>query len=123
MIETSSTFITKLDEDTLKVIFKPNSYLSMEEYESLLDYYRSLLGRDSGIKFLVIIQPGFKMEKQYSHFFKNHYKTNFKRAEAFVLLHPPTRMFFNVGIKLVKPKHPVKLFNKEEDALNWLKKI
>jgi hypothetical protein len=75
------------------------------------------------MKFLVIVQEGFKMEKRYLNFFKKEYRTDFKKAEAFVILNPSSRIFFKIGVKLVKYDYDAKLFEKEEEAINWLKKI
>lgn len=123
MIETKSAFISKIDGDALKVILKTNAYLTVSEYDELLGHYIKLIGRNENIKFLVVVQPGFKMEGQYASFFKNRYKTEFKKAEAYVIKNPPSKMMFKVGIKLVPHKYPVKLFDTEAEALTWLKAI
>lgn len=123
MIETKSTHISKLDENTIKVIFKPNALLEKDEYKSLYGHYQSLLAKDSDIKFLVVIQEGFKMKDKYLNFFKKDYRTDFKKAEAFIVLNPASRMYFKVGLTLVKNNYPVKLFDNEKDALNWLETI
>ncbi|MEX1001836.1 MAG: STAS/SEC14 domain-containing protein [Crocinitomicaceae bacterium] len=123
MIETRSAFISKIDEDTLKVIFKPNAYLTVEEYGQLYKHYQKELGKSDAIKFLIIIQEGFKTEKKYLQFFMNHYRTDFKKAEAYIIVHPSTKMFFKVGTKMVNHKYPIKLFEKEAEALSWLKSL
>lgn len=123
MIETKSAHISKLDENTIKIVFKPNALLEKEEYDTLYGHYQSLLGIDSEIKFLVIIQQGFKMKDKYLNFFKKDYRTDFKKAEAFIVLNPASRMYFKVGLTLVKNNYPVKLFDNEKDALNWLENI
>lgn len=123
MIETKSAHISKLDENTIKVVFKPNALLTQEEYVTLFGHYKELLGRDSEMKFLVIIQEGFKMKEKYLKFFKKDYRTDFKKAEAFIVLNPASRMYFKVGIAIVKNNYPVKLFDNEADAIKWLKTI
>ncbi len=123
MIETQSAYISTLDDDTIKLVFKPNAFLTTVEYGTLYKHYCDLLGKDSEMKFLVIVQEGFKMEKRYLNFFKKEYRTDFKKAEAFVILNPSSRIFFKIGVKLVKYDYDAKLFEKEEEAINWLKKI
>lgn len=122
MIETKSAYISKLDEDTIKLVFKPGALLKQEEYTTLYGHYCSVLGKTEQMKFLVIVQEGFKMEQRYLHFFKKEYRTDFKKAEAFIILNPSSRMFFKVGIQLVPHSHEAKLFDKEVDAIAWLKK-
>ncbi|MEO9531465.1 MAG: hypothetical protein ABJG68_14270 [Crocinitomicaceae bacterium] len=123
MIETKSAYISKLDEDTIKLVFKTGAFLDKEEYASLYGHYCSLLGRKTEMKFLVIVQEGFKMEQRYLQFFKKEYRTDFKKAEAYVILNPSSRMFFKVGIQLIPHNYEAKLFENEADALRWLKKI
>ena len=123
MIETKSAFISKIDEDTLKIIFKPNAYLRTEEYQGMYEHYRSLLKKEKEMKLLIIIQEGFQFEKKYMDFFKNVFRTDFKKAEAYVILHPFSKMFFKVGVKMLNNRYPLRIFDHEKEALNWLKEI
>jgi hypothetical protein len=123
MIETKSAYISKLDEDTIKLVFKPGAYFSKEEYASFYELYCKLLGKEQEMKFLVIIQEGFKMEQRYLQFFKTEYRTDFKKAEAYVILNSSSRMFFKVGIQLIPHDYEAKLFKNEIEAEAWLKKI
>lgn len=123
MIETKSAFISKIDEQTIKIIFKPQARLDIEEYELFYDHYKATLGDAPKMKFLILVQEGFKLEKKILKFFKNVFRTDFKKAEAYVILHPPTRMFFKVGLQTIKHEYPVKLFESEKEALDWLKTI
>ena len=123
MIETNSAYISKIDDDTLKVVFKPNAILKKGEYQEMYEHYQSILGKKTEMKFLVIVQEGFKMEEQYLKFFKKDYRVDFKKAEAFILLNPSSRMFFKVGIHVIPNKYPAKLFDNEKEALKWLKTI
>lgn len=123
MIETESFYISKVGEDIVKVISKPDAFVTVSEYETLKQRYFDLIGKEEDIKFLVIIQPGFKSEFKYSQFFKNFFRTEFKKAEAYIIKHPPSKPFYKVGLKLVPHKYPVKLFEQEEEALTWLQSI
>ncbi|MFT4600780.1 MAG: hypothetical protein ACI857_000957 [Arenicella sp.] len=123
MIETKSAYISKLDEDTIKVVFKPNAYLTSVEYAELYGHYCELLQKKEEMKFLVIVQEGFKVENRYMKFFKKEYRTDFKKAEAYVILNPSSRMFFKVGVQLIPHSYETKMFDKEEEAIKWLKQI
>jgi SpoIIAA-like len=123
MIETTSAYLSKLDKDTVKIVFKPNAFLTTVEYKSLYDHYKQLLGKDDEMKFLVIVQEGFKMENKYLRFFKKDYRTDFKKAEAFVVLNPASRMFFKIGVQVIPHSYEAKLFEKEEEAIEWLNQI
>ncbi len=121
MIETKSAHITKVDEETIKVVFKTNIYLSYEEYDKFQDHYRSLIPQGK-IKFLAIIQDGFHVEDGYIKFFKK-YKTDFKFAEAFIIMPIITKTFFKAATRIVKPNYPAKMFRSEKEALSWLQSI
>lgn len=123
MIETKSAYISKLDENTIKIVFKPDSILEREEYAELHSHYSTLLGDIDKIKFLVIIQEGFKMKDKYLNFFKKDYRTDFKKAEAFIVLNPASKMFFKVGLAIVRNSYPIKMFENETEAVNWLQTI
>jgi hypothetical protein len=123
MIETESAYISKINENTIKLVFKPNAQLTNEEYQTFYQHYSELVDVEKGVKFLVIMEKGFKMKDKYLNFFKKKYKTNFKLAEAFILIDTNLKYFFKLGDKLVKRKHPIELFNTEEEALKWLESI
>jgi hypothetical protein len=123
MIETSSAYISKIDEDTIKMVLKPNSRISTEEYRSFLPAYKEILGKDSDIKFLVIVQTGARVEKRMVDFLKTDFNTTYKKAEAYIIVSPISRMFMKVMNKLINNKYPIRHFEREENAIEWLKSI
>ena len=50
MIETNSAYISKVDDNTIKVIFKKDSVLSVEEYATYEEHYYELMGRKGAIQ-------------------------------------------------------------------------
>lgn len=123
MIETKSAFISKIDESTLKVIFKPGAHLQTDEYKEMFTHYQTLLNKSEEMKFLIIIQEDFRFESKFLDFFKNVFRTDFKKAEAYVILHPSSKMFFKVGLLMIENDYPAKIFEKETEAIDWLKNI
>ena len=123
LIETKSAVISVIDNDTLKVVMKPNVYLSKQEYESFSPIYFDLACKNKDIKFLVIVQEGLKVENRVMNFFQSMYRTDFKKAEAYIVLDPMHKLFFKVALKLAKIKYPVRLFENEREALAWLNTI
>lgn len=125
MIETNSAFISKLDDNTAKVIIKSNALLSEEEYNSFEEIYYNLMGSKGPFKFIIILEHGARIKKNVTSFFKKDYKTDFKMAEAYLIKDPVIKMFFRVGQKILKNRrnYPVKEFNTEQDALSWLKSL
>lgn len=123
MIETKSAYISLVEEDIIKVVFKPHAFLTDEEYSGYMAHYEQLAGKRGEYKFLCIVQVGFKVENRYLKFLTKSYKTNFKKAEAYVIKNPSAKMFFNLGTKIVKRKYPILMFDSEEEALTWLRSI
>lgn len=123
MIETNSAFISKIDDNTIKVIVKTNALLTEEEYESFQEIYHDIIGDKKPLKFLIILEHGARLRKKITNFFKNEYRTDFKIAEAYLIKDPIIKMFFRVGKKILSNRrdYPVKEFDNEEDALSWLK--
>lgn len=121
MIETESFFISVLDEDTLKIVSKPNARMTYIEYDKLETFYRTLLPEKTKFKFLIILQEGFSLEKNPLDFIKHKIQLGYRHAEAYVIVSPILRMFVNVGIKIYKNRHPVRMFESEAQALKWLK--
>lgn len=123
LVETKSAVISVVDNDTLKVVMKPNAYVSKIEYETFAPIYFNLAGRKKEIKFLVIVQEGLSVENKVMNFFQSMYRTDFKKAEAYIVLDPTHKLFFKVALKLAKIKYPVRLFENEREALIWLNTI
>ena len=123
MIETNSAFISKLDDNTIKVIVKANALLSEEEYNSFEAIYHELIGERKPLKFIIILEHGARLNKKITSFFQKEYRTELKIAEAYLIKDPVIKMFFRVGKKILNNRrnYPVEEFNNEEDALSWLK--
>ena len=123
MIETKSAFISKIDDDTVKVILKPNARVSKEEYESFYPIYQELLNKDKDMKLFILIQNGARVEKKLPDFFKKVYNIEYKKAEAYMIISPVARMFLKLMIRIVGNKYPVRHFHSEDEAVLWLKSI
>ena len=123
VIETKSAYISRVDNDTLTVILKPGALVTTKEYNGFEEKYYELMGRKDKFKFLVIVQEGAKVEKRYIDYFSRDYKTTYKKAEAYMVVSPLARMFLKILVKIVDNKYPVRLFNHEKEALDWLSTI
>ena len=123
VVETKSTYISKVNDDTVKVILKPYAVLGTEEYNSFYPIYVDLMGYEGDYKFLIIIQSGARVKKKHLDYFKKDYKTTYKIAEAYLIISPVARMFLKVLIKIVNKRYPVRLFDDEAEAIAWLESI
>ena len=125
MIETNSTFISKIDDDIIQVIVKSGAVLGHEEYDTFEEIYYELAGGKRPLKFIVIIEENARLKQKIVNFFSKNYKTDFKIAEAYLIKDPMVKMFFRVGKRILNKRrnYPVQEFNNEEEAVSWLKTI
>lgn len=123
MVETKSAFISKIDDDTIKIILKPDARVSEQEYKSFYPIYQEMLNKDKDIKLFILIQSGARVERKLPDFFRNVYKLDYKKAEAYMIISPVARMFLKLMMKIVGSKYPVRLFYSETEAIQWLQSI
>ena len=122
MRESDSFFISVLDEQTIKIVSKPNVKMLYTEYDRLKDIYRELLPGKEKYRLLIVLQEGFSIEKNPMDFIKNKVDLSYRKAEAYVIISPIFRVFVQVGKKITGYPHPIKIFNTESEAETWLLK-
>ncbi|MCH2235134.1 MAG: hypothetical protein MK078_12850 [Crocinitomicaceae bacterium] len=120
MRESDSFFISVIDEETLKIVSKPNVKMRYSEYETLNNIYKELLPGVEKYKFLIVLQEGFTIEKNPIDFIKHKLNPTYRKAEAYVIISPIFKVFVQVGKKISGFRHPIKIFNNEKEAQAWL---
>ncbi|MCG8576484.1 MAG: STAS/SEC14 domain-containing protein [Flavobacteriales bacterium] len=121
MIETENASISKINKDTVKLVVRGK--VTQKEYESFYSAYCELTGMEKDMKFLIIIESGGGVKKKIVDFFKKDYRVHYKKAEAWMIISPFTRMFLKILMKAVDRKYPIQHFDTEESALEWLASI
>ena len=122
MRESDSFFISVLDDETLKIVSKPNVKMRYSEYDKLQEIYEELLPGIEKYKFLIVLQEGFSIEKNPMDFIKKKLNPTYRKAEAYVVISPIFKVFVQVGKKISGLKHPIKIFNNEKEAEAWILK-
>lgn len=121
LTESDSFFISVLDDETIKLVSKPNAKLMYKEYDTLKAIYKKLLPNQEKYKMLIVFQEGFSLEKNPLDFLKNKIDLSYRKAEAYVIISPIFRVFVSVGIKMRTLDYPIKICKTEEEAELWLK--
>jgi hypothetical protein len=120
MIETKVSWISMLDEDTLRVEFKPDAFVDVEEFQENLRAYKKLITTER-VFMLTVANPGAETSVEVRNLFSSPERSSFKYAEALVISSLAQKLMANFVIKVQKPHHPLRFFNDEKDALKWLK--
>ncbi len=118
-METSTAHISLHDKDVLRVEYKANAYVDVMEFKENLEAYRRVMTTDK-VYLLTIANEGAEPSPEVRKIFASKERSVFKIAEAFVLSSFAQRIIANFVMKVQRPHHPVKFFNSEEEARDWL---
>lgn len=119
MIETSVAYITLIEEDILRIEYKPDVYVDLPQYEENLVVYRQLMKTDRAF-IVTLVHPGAEMSLEVRNQFSSKERSAFKVSEAFVISTLAHKIVANFIMKLQKPQHNVEVFSTEEKAIEWL---
>jgi hypothetical protein len=121
-IETSVAVISVLEENILRIEFKPDCYIDIREFEENLCAYKKLMTTEK-VYVLTIASPGATISREARDRFSSPERSTFKIAEAFVIESLAHKILADFVTRVQKPKHRLRFFNTEEKAMKWLKKL
>jgi hypothetical protein len=121
MIETSVAYISLIDEDILRIEFKPDVYVDLPQFEENLRAYKELMKTDR-VFLLTLVHAGAEMSLEVRNQFSSKERSAFKISEAFVISTLAHKIVANFILKLQMPPHRISVFSTEEKAMEWLKK-
>jgi len=122
MIETKVAYITLIEENILRIEYKPDCFVDIQEYEENLQAYKKLI-KEEKVYLLTIAPPGASVSLEVRNKFSTRERSSFKIAEAFVISTSAHRLIANFVIKVQKPKHPLRFFGFEFEAMEWLMEL
>ena len=122
MIETRVAFISLIDDDILCIRFKPHCTVDIDDFEENMQTYRKLLKTEKAY-LLSIPDESSAMSLEVRNKFASKERSSFKIAEAFVITSLGHKLIANFVMKVQTPKHKIRFFSKEEEAMNWLKQV
>lgn len=119
--ETSIAEIEKIGDQLLKVSVKDGAIIDEVGLQSNLELYRKIA--PEGAYFLTIFKETNTADRNVKLPFESYERTKLKKAEAFVVSNLANRIELEYYINKTKQIYPTKVFENEEDALDWLEML
>lgn len=104
------------------VTFKEHCEITIELQENLLIYYRDITGGKL-MHFLFLAADNVTIGQEARDNAVKIENRSMTGATAVVVNSLPYKLIANFYLQFNKPKRPYKVFNKEEEAIAWLKTI
>lgn len=108
--------------DVVYVLFKNNCTLDIDLQIRLLDYYRDITGGKL-MRFIFLAADNVSVTKEARDNAILIEDQSMVGASALIVTNLAYKIIANFYMKVNKPKRPLKAFGKEEDAIEWLKKL
>ncbi len=121
VICTEKVEISRMEDGIIRVFVRNDVYMVEKDLEDHYKIFKSLMDSEKA-PFLIIFSKNASVSKEAEERFANQKRSEIKLAEAFVIESIVHKINANIFLKIFKPKHPIKIFNKEEKALEWLRK-
>ena len=120
LFETEKSIISKLEGGIIRVEIKANVELNIHDLNENFELYLNMMDEDKA-DFLVVFGANAMALKEARDEFAKKERGNIKRKEALVLQSLAHRILAQFHITFNRPKHPTRIFNNENEALDWLR--
>lgn len=121
VVVTDKVEISKIEEGIIRVFIKNDVYMVESDLEKHDQIFKSIMDKEMA-PFLIIVSKNSSVSKEAEERFANRHRARIKLAEAFVVSSIIHKLNANIFLKIFTPKHPMKIFTKEDKAIAWLKK-
>lgn len=118
-IKTRISTVQATEDNILHISIEPNSTISVEDIKELLDA-TDKIGNGQKFKKLITLGEYTLADLDAIKLASSSEGSKYKIAEAFVVKGLAQCILVNFYMHVIKPLTPVKLFNNETDAQNWL---
>jgi hypothetical protein len=121
-IHTKKGRVTLLESGIIRFALNENAEWTLQDAK---ETHKANLELSKGGKFCVYMNVTrfFIPTKEAQKFISTKECTDYRIGAAFVVKNSGVKVFANFFIKFFKSKTPIRLFNKEEEALTWMRKI
>jgi len=121
-IDTKHTTITLRDDGIMQFYFKDKTILEVEMLKEALEVTR-ILGDGKKYPNLILAGDFITVAQVVREFAVTEESNRYTVADAFVVKSLAEKLMVNFYITINRPPKPTRYFNKEEDAIKWLKKF
>ncbi len=118
-IETSVAYISLLENGIIRIKTKDDIFMEPHHLDENYQAYRQLIP-EGKICFLVVLGKGNSVSKEGRKKMASVESSVYKKATVFVSRSLAYRLLVNVHIRATRNTHPVKIFQNEEAATEWL---
>lgn len=118
--ESRIAHITALRNGIIRVDMKSGVELEAEDLDENMQIYEKILGKGNSGLFLLVFQSDGSSSKEGREKFASLERSKIKKAEALVINTISHRMESNFYKNFFNPKHPVRIFDNELNAIDWL---
>jgi len=112
--------ISMIDHGIVRVQMKNKIELQPEDLDENMDIYKKILGEKASGLFLLVFAPEGSSSKESREKFADPERAKIKKAEALVILNVSQRIESNFYKNFFDPRHPVRVFEDEQEAIKWL---
>ena len=123
-IETTGSIISKLDTEIIKIKFKNDAHVTLDEAIEIADSTIKVCGNQ---KFLLLIDAteiyGIMDPDAMDYFTNDERLVGLRMAQAMVVDNLPIRLFANIYMRVKKPAGEVKIFGNIDEAIAWLSEL
>lgn len=119
--ETHKFKVSLINSNYYLLEIKTNAEIEIEDLQQLIEFEKELSGKTLPV--LVICLPGTTTNSDVISYMSKNKNNPYCSAAAYVINSLAQKILANVYTKLNKPERPVKFFNNNEEALQWLQQF
>jgi len=111
-----------IQKGLIKTTYKDGALVNVNHLEEIRRVYSDIAGTDDlkDIRLLVVFDGDIEMSRDVADRYLVADRHRTKVAEAFVVKTEAAKEYVNAATAILSGKHPIKVFENEETALNWL---
>ena len=112
----------RIQDNIIHIKLKKVKKMTAEDVTQIYDCFEKCEGAN-GVYVLVSFKGYVPMSDEAMHEAKKQESQRFVRATAFVIKTAALRVGIKFFMNFYKPKHPMNIFGKKDEAVVWLKKM
>ena len=118
--ETRTAHLWLGDDDVLRAVFKQGAVENLDEAKENVDVAAKLIG-DRKVPVLIDMSGMKEISQAARGYYAGDKPASYSIAQALITRSPISRLIGNFFLGLNKPRHPVRLFTSEQEAMAWLR--